>query len=321
MASSVELDAGVWGSRTARPGQGAGEGARNGGVPWHVGYRHQEPRTPIVAGGVRLECEMSPWFGGNRGGNGVVPRCHQTKNAASSGKLDGGEVEKGRCQECRRDRTAQARRKHERLRQGASGSPPIRGPANGATVPPSRCSANNTTPPLNLHLTITHTHSSFILGSCFSRGDKPSCGASVLHRVLGHWCHPGLLVHLALSWLQVGSCPVTHMDGRQVRPNVGVFHQISVYTSQSGNLVCHRALFHGQGLGSTETRCSPHLFSPILGSASTYSTCSHCIRLQGAALDLALRGVWSLHLGKDDHRSNNISTMKQTRYLHPAAGT
>lgn len=167
-----------------------------------------------------------------------------------------------------------------------------------------------------------HTHPQQLhLGSCFSRGDKPSCGASVLHRVLSRWCHPGLLVHLALSWLQVGSCPVTHMDGRQVRPNVGVFHQISVCTSQSGNLVCHRALFHGQGLGSTETRCSPHLFSPILDSASTYSTCSHCIRLQGAALDLALRGVWSLHLGKDDHRSNNISTMKQTRYLHPAAGT
>lgn len=37
------------------------------------------------------------------------------------------------------------KRKHERLRQGASGSPPIRGPANGATVPPSRSSANNIT--------------------------------------------------------------------------------------------------------------------------------------------------------------------------------
>jgi hypothetical protein len=87
-------------------------------------------------------------------------------------KTQGGKVEKGRCQECRRDRTAQARGKLERLRQGASGGPPIRSPANGATVPPSGSSAKqHHPPPLNLSLTTTHGHTLILFG----RGE-PSCG-------------------------------------------------------------------------------------------------------------------------------------------------
>lgn len=52
----------------------------------------------------------------------------------------------------------------------------------------------------------------------------------------------------------------------------GCFHQISVYTGQSDNVVCHRALFHGQSLGNTDTRYStPQDPSPTLGSANTKS--------------------------------------------------
>lgn len=56
MASSVKLDAGVWGSRELllqdRPGQGR-EGARNGGVPWHVGIMSRAP--PLSPAGQVVE--------------------------------------------------------------------------------------------------------------------------------------------------------------------------------------------------------------------------------------------------------------------------
>lgn len=56
MASSVKLDAGVWGSRELllqdRPGQ-AREGARNGGVPWHVGIMSRAP--PLSPAGQVVE--------------------------------------------------------------------------------------------------------------------------------------------------------------------------------------------------------------------------------------------------------------------------
>jgi hypothetical protein len=160
-------------------------------------------------------------------------------------KTQGGKVEKGRCQEFRRDRTAQARGKHERLRQGASGSPPIRSPANGATVPPSWSSANSISAspaavePFPGHHTWTHTNS-FRARRAIMWFSTWSC----------RWYHPGLLVHLTPtleSCLMPRKFPTdfTHMDhvvwrcpSWSTSLNVGVFVRYPLFSGTSPVLGC-----------------------------------------------------------------------------------
>lgn len=110
--------------RTDGPGQGACEGARNGGVPWHVGYRNQEPRAPMVASraggrgrrgmGAELECRSDL-----AAIEGKMVLCHAATKQRMLLPLQNSRRARLRRDDAKNPGETAGKRKHERLRQGA----------------------------------------------------------------------------------------------------------------------------------------------------------------------------------------------------------